>query len=265
MTCSSCGSEVEAGAGFCHLCGAPVRAEPEAVVAGSASTGPLRFELEAGALELFFRFLITGLSMVFVFPAPWTMAWFSKWLAGQVRANNGQAFDFRGTAGNVWKLVAVYVLLLGASIGVGIAQEQDPESIGLIVAYLVTQLALVAMGWAYARWFIDHLELGGRSWRFDGSIWGYIGWMLLFYLSFITIIGWAWAMVGLYSWIADHVQDAGGKLRFLGAGHEVLWRTLAMGFSCLFIIPIPWAIKWYYGWFVSQLELTPDSQEAAVL
>lgn len=206
-----------------------------------------------------------SLSLVFVFPAPWTVAWFSKWLAGQVRASDGLTFDFAGSANNVWKLASGYVVLLAASIGVSFAQEKDPESVGLMVAYLATQLALVAMGWAFTKWFIEHLKLGDRRWRFDGSIWGYLGWILLFYVSFITIIGWAWALAGWYGWIADHVQNAGGKVRFLGAGHEVLWRTILLIPMCILIVTIPWAFKWYYGWFVSQLELAPDGQEAAVL
>jgi hypothetical protein len=76
----------------------------------------------------------------------------------------------------------------------------------------------------------------------------------------LTIIGWAWAAVGLYNWIADNVQNAGGKLRYLGAGYQMLWRTIVMILCFLPIITIPWAIKWFYDWLISQIELTPAAE-----
>jgi hypothetical protein len=264
MTCSSCGSEVEGGAGFCHLCGAPVVAEPNPV-GESVGTVPLRFSLEASALGLFGRSILWALSIPFIVPIPWTLSWFSGWFAGEVEATNGERFRFSGTAANVWKLVALYVLAYALSFGVGFAREQDDSTVWLVWPDVLIQLMMIALSWVWLRWFIDHLRLGDRNWRFDGSVWGFLGWNLLVIVSFLTIIGWAWAMAGMYSWIADHVQDAGGKLRFLGAGHEVLWRSLVFILFVLPIITIPWAVKWYYGWLVSQLELTPEDSAAAVL
>jgi hypothetical protein len=216
MTCSSCGSEVESGAGFCHLCGAPVPIEAEAAVQPMGG-GPLKFSLEASALGLFGRSILWALSIPFIVPIPWTLSWFSGWLAGEVAVNDGERFRFSGAAANVWKLAALYVLAYAASIGIGAAQEQDNPVLLLILANLVVQVVMMALSWTFIRWFIEHLELGGRKWRFDGSVWGFVGWNLLVGVSILTIIGWAWAMAGMYSWIADHVQDAGGKLRFLGA------------------------------------------------
>src|SRR5690606_1410139 len=116
------------------------------------------------------------------------------------------------------------------------------------------QIFALAIGWFFTKWFIDHLELRDKRWRFDGSIWSFVGWNLLVSVSILTIIGWAWAIAGLYNWICSHVQDAGGTLQFVGAGHQVLWRTLAMALFCLPILTFPWAIKWYYAWLISQVE-----------
>ena len=117
MTCTSCGAAVETGAVFCHLCGAPVGAAP-ATVGEQASAGPLRLSLEASALGLLGRSLLFGLSAPFIVPVPWTASWFSGWLAGEVEATTGERFKFSGTAANVWKLVALYVLVNAVSLGV---------------------------------------------------------------------------------------------------------------------------------------------------
>ena len=91
-------------------------------------------------------------------------------------------------------------------------------------------------------------------------MWGFLGWNILFYVSILTIIGWAWAAVGLYNWIADNVEDAGGKLRFLGAGHQMLWRTIVRVLWCATLLGMPWAIRWFYAWLIGQVELTPAEQ-----
>ena len=258
MTCNSCGATVETGTVFCHLCGAPVGAAPSAV-GEPASAGPLRLSLEASALGLFGRSLLMALSFPFVIPVPWVISWFTGWLAGEVRASNGENFRFSGTAANVWKIIALYVLVYAVSFGTGLARDENDGPFWVYFPSLLSHLVMLALGWMFTRWTINHLELNGRHWRFDGSVWGFIGWNLLVSVSILTIIGWAWAIAGFYDWVASHVRDAGGDLRFLGAGHQVLWRTIVLVPFCIPIVTIPWALKWYYDWLVSQVELTPES------
>ena len=255
MDCNSCGAALETEAGFCHRCGAPIGGGAAVAVAEAGS--PIRFTFEAGALEFFGRNLLTIFSFAFIVPAPWTICWFTKWLAGQVRSSDGQVLEFRGTAGSVWKLVALYVLLFAASITLGFLRGDTDPSVATVSQDVLLQLAVLAISWLFVKWGINHVEWNNRRWRFDGSIWGFLGWYLLIYVSVLTIIGWAWASVGLYNWIAEHVQDAGGKMRFLGAGHQMLWRTIVFVLFCVPILTIPWAIRWYYAWLVSQVELTP--------
>ncbi len=258
MNCNTCGAAVEAAAGFCHHCGAPIGGGTAVAVATAES--PIRFTLEAGALELFGRNLLMILSFPFIIPAPWTICWFTKWLAGEVRASDGEALEFRGTAGTVWKLVALYVLLVGVSISLGVIRGDEQPSIATVSQDVLLQLAALALGWGFLKWAVNHLEWNSRRWRFDGSIWGFLGWYLLLYVSVLTIIGWAWASVGLYNWIAEHVQDAGGTMQFVGAGHQMLWRTIVFVLFCVPILTIPWAIKWYYAWLISQLQLTQGAE-----
>lgn len=150
------------------------------------------------------------------------------------------------------------MLVYAVSFGIGLARDENDAPVWTYLPDVLSHFVLLALGWMFTRWTIEHLELNNRRWRFDGSVWGFIGWNLLVSVSILTIIGWAWAMAGFYDWVASHVRDAGGDLRFLGAGHQVLWRTIVLVPFCIPIVTIPWAIKWYYDWLVSQVELTPE-------
>lgn len=259
MNCITCGAAVDPSAAFCPSCGAPVAAG-EIGAAVAAHEPAVRFTLEAGALGLLGRSLLVGLSAVFLIPLPWTICWFSKWFAGEVRANDGRTFDFHGAAKNVWALVAAYVSMVIISAVLGIARNEDPDLGWLVLPDIAINLVLVCLGWFFLRWTIDHLEFGGNRWRFAGSIWGFLGWTFLFYVAIFTIIGWAWALVGFYNWTADNIRDAGGKVIFVGAGHQILWRTFAMFLFCLPIVTFPWVIRWYYAWLISQVELLPEAE-----
>ena len=258
MNCTTCGQEVETPTTFCQHCGAPVGGGASVAV---PQAGPsIRFTLEASALGLFGRSLLLGLSAIFIVPLPWTTSWFASWFAGEVRAGDGRTFDFHGNAKNVWAIVTAYVLMIIISAILGAVGEEDPTLAWLVLPDIAINLAMLFVGWFFLRWAIDHLELGEKRWHFVGSVWGFLGWNILFYLSILTIIGWAWAAVGLYNWIADNVEDAGGKLRFLGTGHEMLWRTIVMVLWCATLLGLPWAIRWFYAWLISQFELTPTEQ-----
>jgi hypothetical protein len=71
MNCTTCGAEVQAAATFCHQCGAPIR--PGAAVAVAVEESPIRFTLEAGALEIFGRALLAAFCSIFVVPIPWIL------------------------------------------------------------------------------------------------------------------------------------------------------------------------------------------------
>jgi hypothetical protein len=104
------------------------------------------------------------------------------------------------------------------------------------------------------RWFVAHVktEDGTLSLTFEGSILAFIGWNLLYLLSILTIIGWAWVMKFMLRWVCRNVA---GTLAFdfVGSGVDILWRTFAMALACIPIIPIPWVMRWYMNWFISQV------------
>jgi hypothetical protein len=90
---------------------------------------------------------------------------------------------------------------------------------------------------------------------FEGSIWGYIGWQLLFVISMITIIGWAWVITAMLRWICRNINGTRREVLFNASGLEVLWRSIVFVLLCALIIPIPWMLRWYGQWYVSQFAL----------
>ena len=219
------------------------------------------FDLEASALGLFFRSLAAGIAMMFVIPAPWIACWFSGWIVSQVRVGGRSTLSFRGTPASVAVLAIALAILNGQAIVLSGVSGTDDD-----LAWLgwVATLVSIPLGWAYMRWLINHTQLEGRSLRFDGSVWAFIGWYLFIYISIFTIIGGAWVAAAFYRWIARHVQDTGGQVRFMGKGHQVLWRAIVSVLFSLPIVTLPWAVRWFLRWTVRQFELERQTSPSPV-
>ena len=219
------------------------------------------FDLTASALGLCFRPLLLTISLLLLVPAPWAFCWFYRWLLSQIQLSDATTPRFRGTPGSVWVLTTlwggVFLVSIFASAG---SSEENP---GLFWLQLATSLAMIPIGWALLRWFIRHTELYGNRLRFDGSLLGYTGWLVLVHASLITIVGWAWVATAMYRWITRHVQQTQGELRFAAKGHQLLWRIIAFILFCLPLVTLPWAIKWISRWLVQQVELDRRGSAAA--
>ncbi len=276
MYCATCGALIEESVRFCSGCGAPapageaaapvapagaaeriwrersgaprpreeLPAQPGAAAAPAALPATGRFDFTGEALGFFFRGVGALLGSMLVIPAPWVVCWFAKWFVGKVRLSSGTALTFTGTPGSVAVLAVVYGLFLLAS-----SNTENDELWSSILS-----LAGIPLSWAFFRWYVNHAQLGAGSFRFDGSVWGYIGWTLLTYLSILTIVGWAWVMAVFYRWIAGNVRHAEGTVQFVGQGHQILWRIPALILFCLPIVTMPWAIKWIVCWLIQQFE-----------
>ncbi len=273
MYCAVCGSSIEESAKFCARCGAPalregaaaqsssaeriwsqrvgkeragegLAAQPVSAAASPALPATANFDFTAGALDFFFRLLGAIFAMMLVIPAPWIACWYARRIVSHVRLSDGTALMFTGVPSSVAIVAILYGIFLLAS-----ATYEDDELWSNILT-----LAGIPLGWAVLRWFVNHAQLGASSFRFDGSIWGYIGWALLTYLSILTIVGWAWVMAAFYRWIARNTRHSEGVLRFVGEGHQILWRLLIFILFCLPVITLPWAMKWLFRWFVQRVE-----------
>ena len=117
------------------------------------------------------------------------------------------------------------------------------------------------LGWAFVRWFCAHVETedGATKIAFTGGVLPYIGWSLLLMISFVTIIGWAWALKYFMRWICARIEGA-PRFAFTGGGLAILWRTLVFTLCSILVIPIPWLLKWYVNWMISQFSAEPEAQ-----
>jgi hypothetical protein len=179
-----------------------------------------------------------------IIPAPWINTSYYRFLGTHTALPDGRRFTFAGQPGDIW-LVFVGIAILAL---VGMFS-------GLFS--LITGIASLALTVLVIRWFCSKLgtEDGSVQLTFAGGIWNYIGWIVLLYLSFITIIGWAWVLKALTRWVCQNVR---GTLAFdfVGSGGAILGRTLLVALASMLIIPIPWMMRWYAVWFVSQIQVT---------
>ncbi len=216
---------------------------PQAAAHPAAESGD-RLSSVAEVWPLFGRFLLNVVGSIFVIPLPWTAAYANKYLAETTVLPDGRRFAFEGRAGDIW----------WAFIGMSLLGLFGQTKYGMVWA----SLASLALGWFVLRWFVDkiHLGAGPGQFRFQGEVWVFAGWVLLYAVSIFTIIGWAWAFKYMLSWMCRNVA---GPLSFdvKAPGWEFLWRFTAGGLACLFVIPISWALAWLIRWTVSTIEVRP--------
>ena len=185
------------------------------------------------------RSLLLLVGGLFVIPAPWTATGFYRYVAEATAMPDGGRFRFSGKATDIW-----WVFILQGLLG-AFGYTKYGMGWSLVLSMCLSYLVL--------RWFCEKTQLpDGRSLRFDGGLGGFIGWILVYALSFLTLIGWAWALAWFIDWICRNVR--GGPLfGFNGTGLEILWRVVVGALACSFVIPIPWVLVWWTRWFASQM------------
>ena len=119
---------------------------------------------------------------------------------------------------------------------------------------IVVQLVLY---WLGTKWFVANIASNGQplGLSFTGSIWAYVGWIVLGALSAITIIGWAWVYTAQTRWFCRNIEGTRRAIVFNGTGLQYLWRVLVASLVCWLIIPIPWIVRWIVRWKASQIAL----------
>jgi hypothetical protein len=214
--------------------------QPPALTAG----GPV--EADFGVWSLFGWTLLVLIGTLLVIPAPWVMTGFYRWAVAHVRVPERPNLAFTGQPGDIWW---VFILIaLGSYAGVAHHYWYLP--------YLFLPIQ-VFLSWLVIRWVISHFSSEGQPLplSFTGSFWAYIGWYIFLYVSFITIIGWAWVATAFMRWMCRNIAGTRREVFFNASGWQVLWRTWVYVLTCIFIIPIPWTTRWFARWYVSQFSI----------
>lgn len=223
--------------------------ETDGRLPGVARTGTLRASVPVW--PLFGRWLLLIIGQVLVIPAPWTTTGFYKFLCEHIALPDGRRLRFAGQPGDIW-----YVL-------VGLAAmtwfHQLPYSWASLAASLATWFLMVPL----LRWFCASLRTEDDRLRlsFDGEALAFVGWNILFIVSIITIVGWAWVLRAMIQWLCRNVRGT-AAFTFNATGLSVLGHTLLMALLCMFIIPIPWALRWYIEWFASEFSVSEATRPA---
>ena len=222
----------------------PVMAAGGGVSSGSALT------IDVGVWELFWRGLVASLVSLLVIPGPWIIVWILNWIVPRVRVPGRPNLSFTGKAMTLvpWYFGAIVLVIVAVYYALD-NEVQWPN-------YLV-DIVQILLYWLFIRWVIANLASNGQplGLSFGGSFWAYLGWNILFGLSILTIIGWAWVIAAWARWLCRNIQGTRRQVVYKGTGLENLWRTLVAVICCVFIIPIPWIYRWMLRWQLSQTEL----------
>jgi hypothetical protein len=185
------------------------------------------------------------LGLALIIPTPWVVVMYCRWIVSCLRVPGRPNLAFTGRPVTLmWYFAALAVFIGVALFG--------PDWLN----YLMNILQLV-LYWLVIKWFVANISSNGQplGLRFSGSIWAYIGWNILAFISVITIIGWAWVYTAQTRWMCRNVEGTRRELVFNATGLEFLWRALVTFIACAFIIPIPWVMSWFLRWQVSQTSL----------
>jgi GYF domain 2 len=208
--------------------------------------------LELGILEFVWRSIVFLIGVLFVIPAPWTIAWYTNWLVSRIQVPGRPNLSFTGSALTIalWFFGAIVVEIIFSAIAIQSGHQAIGELGGII------QLLLY---WLFLKYLFANLASNGQplGLSFSGSFWAFLGWTLLTVISFLTIIGWAWVYAAQMRWICRNIQGTRRQVVFKGSGLQLLWRVIVLALVCLLVIPIPWMYRWMLRWLLSQTELVP--------
>jgi hypothetical protein len=224
--------------------GSPVLPRSDSPFANAGGHGGGSLSIDLPLWAFLGRILLLMIGYVLVIPAPWTGTGFYRWMASRTEVPGRPNFAFTGQPGDIWYAFVA----TGLMYYVGVYDN----SLQLIVIPVSAFLS-----WILLRWLAGNLSSNGQPLpiAFNGGVVTFIGWQLLMYVSFITIIGWAWVITAWTRWICRNIGGTRRVVIFNGTGLEVLWRTVLLAIGCAFIIPVPWVMRWYNRWYVSQFAL----------
>ena len=214
----------------------------------AADAGGGSLAVDFGILEFTWRTLVFVIGSCFIIPVPWLFVWYLNWIVPCVKVPGRPNLSFTGTA---MTLVPWFFGFIVLAIAIGFVGSQLLSNLLFIVQ--------IVLYWLLVKWMIANLASNGQplGLSFTGSVWAYIGWNLLFAISIITIIGWAWVAAAQMRWFCRSIEGTRREIVFKGSGLDILWRGIVAAILSSLIIPIPWVYRWIMNWFASQTELAP--------
>lgn len=214
----------------------------------AAAGGGGSLSVDFGILEFTWRTLALVIGSCFIIPVPWLFVWYTKWIVSCVKVPGRPNLSFTGSA---MTLVPWYFGFIVLAIALGFVGSEILSNLLFIVQ--------IVLYWLLIKWMVANLASNGQplGLSFTGSVWAYIGWNLLFAISIITIIGWAWVAAAQMRWFCRSIEGTRREIVFKGSGLDILWRGIVAAILCALIIPIPWVYRWIMNWFASQTELVP--------
>ena len=194
------------------------------------------------------------IGMCLIIPVPWVFVWYTKWIVSCVKVPGRPNLSFTG---NAMTLVPWFFGFIVLAIAIGV--------IGSALLSNLLFIAQIVLYWLLIKWMVANLASNGQplGLSFSGSAWAYIGWNLLFAISIITIIGWAWVAAAQMRWFCRSIEGTRREIVFKGSGLGILWRGIVAAILSSLIIPIPWVYRWIMNWFASQTELVPRGSVGA--
>lgn len=220
---------------------------PDVPRSAGAVTGAERsLSIDFEILEFTWRTIVFVIGSIFIIPVPWLFVWYERWLVSCVHVPGRPSLSFTGRAVALvpWYFGAIVLAVLLDLTGVRWLSD------------LMTVVEIV-LCWLLLRWFIENIASNGQQLglKFSGSFWAFLGWNILFALSVITIIGWAWVYTAQMRWIYHNIEGTRREIVFKATGLDYLWRAIVFAIASAFIIPIPWVARWLLRWLASQTEL----------
>jgi hypothetical protein len=226
------------------------QAGPPPVMAAGGGYGGSTLTIDFGIWEWVWRHIVLVLGMLLVIPGPWLLVWYLKWIVSRVRVPGRPNLGFTGDAMTLVLWYFGFLVLLGVAIYTSLNNEvQWPNH--------VMELVQIVLYWLLIRWIIANLASNGQplGLSFSGSVWAYLGWNILLWVSVLTIIGWAWVLAAMARWLCRNIEGTQRQVVYKGTGLQNLWRALVFVICCAFVIPIPWMYRWMMRWQLSQTEL----------
>jgi hypothetical protein len=215
---------------------------------GGAGGGALAVDFSI--LEFTWRTIVAVIGACLIIPGPWILVWYAKWIIPCLKVPGRPNLSFTGNAMTLvpWYFGAIVLAIVIAFMDVPVLNN----------LMFIVQMVLY---WLLIKWTVANIASNDQplGLSFSGSIWAYIGWNLLFAISIITIIGWAWVAAAQLRWMCRSIEGTHRAIVFKGTGLGILWRGIVAAILFSLIIPIPWVYRWIMNWTASQTELVSRS------